>query len=285
MNAVLRAGGELAPINPQSFEDVQRIAKMAVQAGLSPRDRKDDDDTAIAKASMAIMQGLECGVPPMQAVQGIAIINGKALMYGDILTALLWSKGFKVKKWIEGDGENSVGHARITRPDGEVIEKKFSVADAKRARLWDAREKVSKQWDGKWTEKPNDSPWFKFWPRMLEWRALGFCVKDGASDATHGMLVLEEASPDYNRDVVDISPVVDALPMPPEISSVPDEAEPADDMLADAEGFLSKLAEDRGFCQSEGDVCELREGNEDLIKRLSATDQQRAEEILNGAAE
>ena len=159
----LKSGGPLAAINPQSFEDVQRLAKMAVTAGLSCARPGDDEAVAIAKATAAILQGLECDIPPMQAVQGIAIINGKALMYGDLLTGLLWSKGCKVKKWIEGQGDERVGHARITRPDGEVIEKNYSVTQAKKARLWDAREKIKrKDRQGNWYETLNDSPWFRF---------------------------------------------------------------------------------------------------------------------------
>lgn len=291
----LHAGGKLAAINPQSFEDVQRLARMAVKAGLSPRDKKDDEETAIAKATMAIMQGLECDIPPMQAVQGIAVINGKAMMYGDLLTALLWAKGFKIKKWITGDGDERSGHARITRPDGEVIENEFSVRQAKQARLWDTREKVKKNWNGSWEEKPNDSPWFRFSDRMLEWRAFGYCVKDGASDATHGMLVTEEAAPDFNQ-MVDVTPAKDAiadtgcqsLPELPEIPDIPDlpdisnESQDAhhDDLIADVDGFLADLEEQRSYCQSEEDLRELMESRSDLIERLPAPAKAKALKIL-----
>jgi hypothetical protein len=284
----LQAGGKLAAINPQTFEDVQRLARMAVKAGLSPRDRKDDDETAIAKATMAIMQGLECDIPPMQAVQGIAIINGKAMMYGDLLTALLWSKGFKIEKWITGEGDDRVGHARITRPDGRVVEKSFSVAQAKQARLWDTREKVKKQWNGNWEEKPNDSPWFRFPDRMLEWRPFGYCVKDGASDATHGMLVTEEAAPDFNQ-MVDVTPATTGTPLPslPEIPDIDDLAEISDESqdwtdepIADVDGFLAKLQEDRDLCDSEDDVLQLAESNEDIIARLPDVAKAKAADIL-----
>ena len=253
----MRTGGRLAPINPQSFEDVQRMAKMAVKAGLAPVDRKDDEETAIAKATGAIMQGLECGVPPMQALQGIAIINGRAVMWGDLLTALLWSKGFKLKKWIEGEGDARVGHARIVRPDGEVIEKTFSVAQAKQARLWDERQTVKKKWNDKWEDKPNDSPWFKFPDRMLEWRPFGYAVKDGASDATHGMLVREEAAPEYNQ-TIDVTPeggrsTVLAVPTDIEdgttsvdgaVTATVTEAEASQDgPLANQDAYLANLAD------------------------------------------
>jgi hypothetical protein len=287
--AIMKAGNRLASINPQSFEDVQRLAIMAVKAGLSPKAKNDTDEVAIAKATMAIMQGLECDIPPMQALQGIAIINGRAMMYGDLLTALLWSKGFKIKKWVEGTGDDRVGHARITRPDSEVIEKSFSVAQAKKARLWDQRETVKKQWNGKWEEKPNDNPWYRFDYRMLEWRAFGFCVKDGASDATHGMVVREESDPDFNRmvDVTPPDPEHLAIPDIPEIAHevVQDVEEIPDDPIVDPDALLQQLASDLSACDDAETLSEVVEQYSDLLPRLPKEQRQRAAAMMKEAAE
>jgi len=58
---------------------------------------------------MAVLQGLELGIPPIQAVQ-------------------IWLT------WCE-----------ITRGDnGKIIRRKFSVEDAKRAGLWDTRPKLKR---------------------------------------------------------------------------------------------------------------------------------------------
>lgn len=198
------AGAQLAAINPTSFDEVTRLAKLAVMAGLTASPDA-AEDKAIAKATMAILQGLELGLPAMQSVQGIAIINGKAMIYGDLLTAVLWSRGFKVEKKIEGAGEIRCGYAKITRPDGTVIEKRFSVTDARRARLW---------------REGDNTPWSRFPERMLEWRAFGFAVKDGASDVTRGMYVREEMAPEYN-DPIDITPKAVAAPAL-DIPDIPD---------------------------------------------------------------
>lgn len=205
------AGKPLAAINPTTFDEVTRLAKVAVMAGLAAS-REDDEQKAIAKATMAILHGLEVGIPAVQAVQNIAIVNGKPMIYGDLLTAVLWSKGFKVKKWITGDGDARVGNAQIIRPDGTIIDKSFSVAQAKKARLWDTREKVTHNGKNGSYTVDNDSPWYRFDERMLEWRAFGFACKDGASDATRGMLVYEEASPEANH-MVDVTPAeIEDLP-------------------------------------------------------------------------
>ena len=280
---VLPTGGRLASITPQSFEDVQRIAKMAVAAGLTPKGRKDTDDQLVAKAIMAIMQGLECGVPPIQALQHIAMINGRAVMYGDLLTALLWSKGFKVRKWVDGVGEARIAHAEIIRPDGTVIAKTFSVAQARKAKLWDERATVKKQWDGKLEEKPNDSPWYKFDERMLEWRAFGFAVKDGAADATHGMMVREEIE---HNDMVDITPEkpsrepTKALDLPDIPDVAPIEVDPP---IQDADGYIDHLVGQLATCESAAELAEIAEHNETMILRLPAEHQKRARDMIEEA--
>lgn len=210
MNAVSKIA-VLPRIVPDSFEDVQRFAKMAITSGLFKGDRKDGDAEKHAKACMAILQGLEVGLPPMQAVQSIAVINGRCLIWGDAVPGLLWANGFKIAQTISGAGEGRTATCTITRPDGTEITRAFSVADAKRARLWDERPTVKKQWEGKWEEKPNDSPWFRFPDRMLGFRALGFAVKDGASDVTRGLYVREEYEA---NDPVDITPPAAALDLP-----------------------------------------------------------------------
>lgn len=216
--ATLRSGNKPMGIVPQSFEDVQRLATMAVASGLWKGDRKDSDQQKHAKATMAIMQGLECGVPPMQAVQSIAVINGKCVMYGDLLTALLWANGFDIEQTLSGTGETRVATCTITRPNGKKIVRQFSVTDARRARLWDERPTVKKQWDGKWEDKPNDSPWYRFPDRMLGWRALGMAQKDGASDVTKGLMIREDDEADVSMR--DITPEPIALTLP----DIPDEA-------------------------------------------------------------
>lgn len=239
MNTVtkLPQGRQMHSIMPQSFEEVQRIARMAVVSGLFKGDRKDDENAKLAKASMAIMQGLEVGLPPMQAVQCIAVINGRCLIWGDAVPALLWSNGFKIVQEIAGEGDKRTATCSITRPDGTVITRSFSVADAKKARLWDERTTIKKQWDGKWEDKPNDSPWFRFPDRMLAYRALGFAVKDGASDATRGLYVNEEYAA---NDMVDVTPPAPTVAALPDIPDIPDET-PASDTDEAREAIRSAL--------------------------------------------
>lgn len=207
-----KAGAPLSAILPTSFEDVQRMARMAITAGLFKGDRKDTQEALLGKATMALMQGLEVGLPPMQAIQQIAVINGRCVIWGDAVPALLWANGFKLKEWVEA----RVAYCTVTRPDGEQITRQFAEADARKARLWDERQTVTKTWDGKSEQKPNDSPWFRFPDRMLQMRARGFAVRDGASDVMRGI---------YMREEVDETPALDITPKPAalELPDIPDE--------------------------------------------------------------
>lgn len=266
--ATLRAGARPLGIVPTTFEDVQRLASMAVKSGLFKGDRKDDEAQKLAKSSMIIMQGLDVGVPPMQALQSMTIINGRVLMYGDLLTGVLWAHGFKIDQSVSGEGDKRTATCTITRPDGTKITRTFSVADAKKARLWDDRPTVKKQWDGKWEEKPNDSPWFRFQDRMLGWRAFGFAQKDGASDVTRGLLLREEYE---HNEPIDITPNTPETiePPSPDLPSIPASVTQEVEPLPDPDGYCEHLKDQLRECPPE-ERDDVMSSNQDMIERLPA---------------
>jgi len=189
----LVVGGTPRGIAPQSFEDIQRVAKALVAAGLGSSAWNDTDETKLAKATAQIMTGLELGLPPMQALSNIAIINGRPLIFGSMVPALIHRAGHKYRHWIEGEGNAMKGIAEIVRADGTTYRSEFSVADAKRAKLWDEREKVQKKGKGGQSyTADNDSPWHRYPKDMLCWRACSRVVKIGAPDVLAGVYVREE---------------------------------------------------------------------------------------------
>jgi hypothetical protein len=121
------------------------------------------------------MHGAEIGLPPMQAVQKIAVVNGRPALWGDALPALLLSHGFRIDEHVSGDGDERAAVSVVTRPNGMKIERRFSVADAKVAGLW-----------GK------AGPWKQYPDRMLTMRARGFAARDGAADVLSGLYIAEE---------------------------------------------------------------------------------------------
>jgi len=175
----LRTGARVAAIIPETAEEVFRIAKAISVSGMAPRGMEKPEQLAVA-----IMHGMEIGLPPMQAVQRISIINGRPTVWGDAVPALLLAKGFRLHEYMEGEGTERAAVCRVTRPDGTVTERRFSIADAHQAGLW-----------GK------AGPWKQYPDRMMQMRARGFAARDGAADALAGLYIAEEM-----QDVVDITP-------------------------------------------------------------------------------
>lgn len=290
--ATLRAGGAaLLPIYPQSIEEVYRLAKMALTAGMLKPQKigygdnatYEDADAVLARGTMIIMQGMELGIPPMQAVQLLAMINGRIVAHSEAVPGLLLSKGFKLKDaWtgtpIQDDWACTV---ELTRPDGEKFSASFSVPDAKQAQLWD--QSPTKTSFGK--TKPNDAAWFRYPKRMLKARALGFVGKDGGADALKGLMVREEMEDllrsEQARDItpsrtLDIPDVIDTPSAPTEAATI--------ERLTDAEGFLAKLADDLTLCSSMEELEEIKEANAGAIDRLPVALKRRAEKMIAEAA-
>lgn len=279
----LKSGGLIAGIIPQTIEEVFRLAKCIHASALAPADMNTPE-----KITVAIMTGLEIGLPPMFAIQKIAVINGRPSIWGDAVPALLWSKGFKLREWIEGDGNDRIAHCEVTRPDGTKIERTYSVKQAVKAGLWQTQERVKrKARDGGFYEKDNDSPWFRFQERMLPMRARGYASRDGAADALSGLYLTEELQSAPMRDITPKQQ--DALEIPDDDEVAPKQLETAKtedvDLLSDADGFLLKLEEDIALCSSVEELNEVAESNSDMIARLPTEQKVKAAKMLAEAAE
>lgn len=292
----LKSGGHLSAIYPQSVEEVYRLATMALKAGMLKRQRtgygenaiEEGDEAVLARGTMIIMQGMEIGVPPMQAVQLLAMINGRITAHSEAVPGLLFAHGFKIKETWTGTemADDWTCHIELTRPNGDKHVGTFSVKEAKQAGLWD--QSPTKTAYGK--TKPNDSAWFRYPKRMLKARALGFAGKDGGSDALKGIQVREEAE-DMLRvaDMRDVTPTpvleIPDIPETSEISNTPSvEAEP-DDTLADPDGFLARLEEQIALCDDADELTGIAESNAEMIARLPKPQRAKAAKMLQDAAE
>jgi hypothetical protein len=131
---------------------------------------------------VCVQWGMEMGLAPMQALQNIAVINGKPSVYGDAMMALVQASPVcdDVEEYFEGEGTpNPVAVCIASRKGRKPVTVKFSVEDAKRAGLW------AKQ--GPWTAYPK---------RMMQMRARGFALRDAFPDVLKGLISVEEAN-DY----------------------------------------------------------------------------------------
>lgn len=184
----LRTGGQIAGIVPTSIEEVFRLATAIAASGLAPRDMSTPE-----KLTVAILHGLEIGIPPMMSINKIAIVNGRPTLWGDAIPALLLSRNFRLREEIGTGPGGRFAECTVVRPNGEVVTRQFSEGDAKVAGLW-----------GK------QGPWKQYPDRMLQMRARGLAARDGAADVLSGIYLAEEA-----QDIDVREPSRDLLPAPP----------------------------------------------------------------------
>lgn len=207
--AEVGTGGALSALVPKSLDDTFRLAKALAMAGdMVPKHFQNKPEMTMA----AIIRGMEIGLAPMQALSNIAVINGRASVWGDALPALMQRAGHSIDVEVTGEGDKMVATATLTRGDtGKVLVRTFSVDDAKKANLW-----------GK------QGPWQQYPKRMLSNRARAWAVRDGAADALMGLQVAEETS-DYQPKIKDVTPEVGGWGRKAMEAREPEKAEPAHD--------------------------------------------------------
>jgi len=145
---------------------------------------------------VCVQWGYEMGLAPMQALQNIAVINGKPSVYGDAAMALVQASPVceDVEEFFENEGSpNPIAVCIAKRKGRKPVTVKFSVEDAKRAGLW-----------GK------QGPWSAYPKRMMQMRARGFALRDAFPDVLKGMITAEEA-----QDYPDEAKPVQAKPANP----------------------------------------------------------------------
>ena len=174
-------------MTPRSFDEAMKFAELMSKSDLVPKDFKDKPGNIL----VAIQKGQEVGLSPMAALETIAVINGRASLWGDGLLGIV--QGSPVYEWIdESQCSERSGVCTVKRKGEQPYTATFSLDDAKRAGL---------------LGKPG--PWTQYTKRMLQLRARGFALRDKFSDVLKGMIAAEEA-----LDTVTILPAVSDEPKP-----------------------------------------------------------------------
>jgi hypothetical protein len=264
----LVAGNRPAAIVPRSMDEAFRLANAVCVAGLAPKGLDTPE-----KAMVAIMHGLEIGLTPMAALQRIAVVNGRPSLWGDGAMGLVRASGLCefVRERVEGDGDKRVAICEAKRRgESEAIIGRFSVADARRAGLWDKA-----------------GPWKQYPDRMLQMRARAFALRDGFADVLGGLHLTEElqdgpaeadrpASSGPRRAPPPPPPQI-AAPAPPKAPEPPAPPPPADD----ADKLLDEMATTMAAGTEEDHVHETWNMLEESVYRLPLPAQQRAREIYD----
>lgn len=218
---------------PTSFDDAIKIAEYLAKSELVPKDYINKPSNIV----VAIAWGQEIGLAPLQALQNIAVINGRGVIWGDAALALCMSKpDFEdIHEEITGTGDDRVAVCTVKRKGRTPVTRSFSVQDAIQAGLWQTKPEVERKGqNGNYTVK-NDSPWYKYQPRMLQMRARGFGLRDMFPDAMRGLYLAEELDDGKTEKEINPAGAPAATPIRPTIVQPVDSRITDNDNVVDAE--------------------------------------------------
>lgn len=161
-------------LSPQTFEQALTFANYMADSDMVPKDFKGKPGNCL----IAMQWGFEVGLKPLQALQGIAVINGRPSIWGDALLSLVLSSPVckDVIERYEGQGDDFRAICIAQRHGRADKVAEFSLKDAKAAGL------LGKQ-----------GPWTQYRDRMLKQRARAFALRDQFADVIKGLSVAEEA--------------------------------------------------------------------------------------------
>lgn len=177
---------------PQNIEEALKFADMMSKSNLVPKEFTGNPGNIL----VAIQWGMELGLQPMQAMQNIAVINGRPSLWGDSVIALVRSS--PLCEYINETDDGHTATCTVKRKgDPNEHVRTFSMEDAKQAGL------AGKQ--GPWTNYPK---------RMRQMRARAFALRDVFPDVLRGMPIAEELMDMPERDITGQTEIVGQVNKP-----------------------------------------------------------------------
>lgn len=171
--------GRLTRLVPQSFAELEHIAKVLAGSDLVPKDLIGKP----ANVLLVLMAGNEIGLTPAQSLQSIMCVNGRTSLWGDVLMGLVLSSSVYEDSKDEFDEKTQTATFKAKRKGEDWVVRSFSMADAVKANL---------------SKKPG--PWQEYPKRMLFHRARSWALRDAFADVLKGLRYFEE-----ERDVVTLT--------------------------------------------------------------------------------
>jgi hypothetical protein len=182
-----RSGFSLAPTN---LAEAMEFAGHLARSSLVPKDFQGNPGNII----VAVQWGAEIGLAPLQAMQSIAVVNGRPSIWGDAMIALVKGSGL-LESIVEEIGDTAAT-CTVKRKGEAATSRTFTLEDAKRAGL------LGKQ-----------GPWQQYTKRMLQMRARAWALRDVFPDVLRGVLIAEEAR-DIPPEPRDMGPADEVKPAP-----------------------------------------------------------------------
>lgn len=158
-------------MKPKTLEQAMKFCEIMADSTLVPKDYQGKPGNIM----VAIQLGHELGLSPLRSLKSIAVINGRATIWGDELMAMVLAN--PTCEYVdESESTEKEGVCRVKRKGHPEHTSRFTLEDAKRAGL------LGKQ-----------GPWTQYTSRMLKLRARGFALRDKFADALAGLVTTEEA--------------------------------------------------------------------------------------------
>ena len=211
---------------PRDIKEALAFAEMLSKSNMVPKDFIGNPGNIL----VAVQWGMELGLQPMQAMQNIAVINGRPSLWGDSVIALV--KASPTCEYIIEEVGDDSATCRVKRRGEPEQERSFSTADAKAAGL------LGKQ-----------GPWTQYRKRMMQMRARSWALRDVFPDVLRGMPIAEE--------VMDMEKEINPMPAPAKRQTGKQAAEAAKqqaDAEVDADARAELVAKLQKIAEEEGEV-------------------------------
>lgn len=136
MNEIVKA--ESKPITVlQHFDDMQRIAKMAIASQLVLNGESGSREELIAKATMCIMTGFELGLRPAEALRSIIVVKGRTTFSAGFMAARIKASG-KYTYAVQKHDDTICSVSFYEKIDNKMVQigiSTFTIDDARKAGL------------------------------------------------------------------------------------------------------------------------------------------------------
>lgn len=179
---------------PRNMAEAMEFAKVIASSDMVPKHYINKPGNVL----VAVQMGAELGLKPMQALQGIAVVNGNPTIWGDAMWALILSHPEYEDS--TQDMTDTKCTVMLKRKNKSAVVSTFTMDDAKKAGL------AGKQ--GPWQTAPK---------RMLQMRARAFACRDLFADALRGIKSTEEVRdyeelPERDMGVAEVMPKANIKP-------------------------------------------------------------------------
>lgn len=166
---------------PKSADEAFALADLLAKSELLPKDFRGKPSNIV----IGMMWSHNLGIPFLQGMQYIAVVNGKPSLFGDGALAVVMASGLVEdfnEQFVSVQGGKLCAVCTVKRRGiASPFVRQFTQRDAEVAFLWNKQ-----------------GPWKLYPKRMLQMRARAYALRDAFPDVLSGMCIAEE-----QQDVAD----------------------------------------------------------------------------------